>query len=395
MTTIPRADGLRVLFAGGGTGGHLMPGAATARALQELVPGAASLFQMTHRSAERSCLPALAGCRTARMGDLRWAGPAGKVLWPARAGAALSRTLDVLRGFRPHVVVGLGGVNSVLPVLVARTLGMRTAVLESNALPGRAVRALAPVCDCVLLHWPQAAAGLRARRTVLTGSPVRPEVLAGDRRAARRRLGLCPLRPTLLAMGGSQGALALNEALLSALGLVRAGGADVQVLHLTGAGLLNGTRERAARMGLTGYRAVGFMERMADAYAAADVVLARAGGSTLAELTALGLPAILVPYPYATDGHQVANAEAAAAAGAAVVIPQSALTAQSLADAILALVRDDARRGRMAACARRIGRPRAARAAALHLAALAGVAPQARPIRPSDDTTIHRPLIAA
>jgi UDP-N-acetylglucosamine--N-acetylmuramyl-(pentapeptide) pyrophosphoryl-undecaprenol N-acetylglucosamine transferase len=388
-------DVLRVLFAGGGTGGHLMPGAATAEALRALVPGAQALFLLTDRRAERSCLHALNGCRTARTVDLRWLGPMGKALWPVRTAGALGRTLDVLRGFRPHVVVGLGSINSLLPVAAARWLGMRTVALESNVLPGRAVRAMAPLCDCMMLHWPQAAAGLRARRVAVTGSPVRRDLLGADRRAAQRRLGLVPDRPTLLAVGGSQGARALNEALFGALALIRAQHVDLQVLHLTGLDLLHPALERAERTGLTGYRAIGFMERMADAYAVADVVLARAGGSTLAELTALGLPAILVPYPYATDDHQRANAEAAAAAGAALAIPQSDLTRETLAGALLALVADDARRARMAECAHRIGRPAAAFEVAARLAALAGFAPRATDTQGTEKTSIHRPLQAA
>jgi UDP-N-acetylglucosamine--N-acetylmuramyl-(pentapeptide) pyrophosphoryl-undecaprenol N-acetylglucosamine transferase len=395
MTAAHDSDALRVLFAGGGTGGHLMPGAATADALRALVPDAQSLFLMTDRRAERSCLHALAGCRTARTTDLRWEGPAGKALWPGRAALALARTLDVLRGFRPHVVVGLGGVNSIMPVSAARLLGMRTAAFESNVTPGRAVRAMAPFCDCVMLHWPQAAALLHARRVAVTGSPIRRGLMACDRQAAQRRLGLTAGRPTLLAVGGSQGALALNDALFAALRRVRAQGLDLQVLHLTGLDLLHSALERAERAGLTGYRAIGFMERMADAYAVADVVLARAGGSTLAELTALGLPAILVPYPHATDGHQSANAQAAAAAGAALVIPQAELSDERLAGAILQVVRDEARRARMARCARRIGRPAAAFEVAARLAALGGFVPQTVSTPTTEQTTIRKPLQAA
>jgi len=385
-------DSLRVLFAGGGTGGHLMPGAAAAEALRALVPSSQSLFLLTDRPSERSCLHALDGCRTARVPDLR---RAGRLLWPVRAAGALERTLGVLRWFRPHVVVGLGGGNCILPVGAAKSLGMCTAAFESNVTPGRAVRALAPACDCVMLHWPQAAAGLRARRVAVTGIPVRPALLSADRRGALRRLGLSAKRPTLLAMGGSQGALALNRALFGALKLVRAQGLDLQVLHLTGLDLLHGALEHAARRGLTGYRAIGFMERMEDAYAVADVVLARAGGATLAELAALGLPAILVPYPHATDAHQQANAQAAAAAGAALAIQQSDLTHETLAQAVAALVLDGARRARMAAQARSTGRPAAALEVAARLAAMAGFATHETQTRTAEQADVYRPPQAA
>lgn len=387
---------LRVLFAGGGTGGHLMPGAATAGALRALVSGARSLFLLTDRRVESWCLGALEGFETIQAPDLRWEGTARAPRLVARGLLACGRMVGLMRRFRPHVVVGLGGVNSVVPVLVARALGARTALFESNVLPGRAVRMLAPAADCTMLHWPQAAARLRARCVRLTGNPVRPGLFGADREAARRRLGLQPGRPTLLAMGGSQGAQALNEALFGALERLRAReGARPQVLHLTGPDLLRPARERAEQLGLTGYRPIGFLERMEDAYAVADLALGRAGGASLAELTALGLPAILVPYPHSTDAHQLANARAMAAAGAALTMEQSDLSPETLADAIAALTADGARRGRMAACARRIGRPGAALEVAAELAAMARFAPHTLPSRLTPHRSGDQPLQAA
>jgi UDP-N-acetylglucosamine--N-acetylmuramyl-(pentapeptide) pyrophosphoryl-undecaprenol N-acetylglucosamine transferase len=365
-------DSLRVVFAGGGTGGHLTPGLATAEALRRLLPTSRPLFLVTTALAERHFAAALEEFEAIEVPPTPWHRPWAKLRFPLRALRPAERPADVVRAFRPHVIVALGGHTCVVPALIGRALGVRTTVLEQNAVPGRVTRLLAPLADGVFLPWDRARVGLHARRAMATGNPVRPALLRGRREDARRRLGLPPDACTLLAMGGSQGALALNEALLRALTSIRLRGPRLQVIHLTGTAHL----ERAARWKESGafpsYTPVGFMERMADAYAAADFVLARAGGSTLAELTALGLPSILVPYPYAADGHQQVNASVLAEAGAAMVIEQPELNKWRLARAIRALAGDTRLRARMAERSRRLGRPDAALAVAAQLAAMAG-----------------------
>ena len=174
----------------------------------------------------------------------------------------------------------------------------------------------------------------------------------------------------MLALGGSQGALVLNQALYGALRIIRAKGADLQVIHLTGVDHLPAALEEQANSS-SSYRPIGFLERMEDAYAAADFVLARAGASTLAELTALGLPSILVPYPYA-GSHQQANAAVLTQAGAAVSVNQTELTGGRLAALIQEFALDPQRRRLMAEGARRLGRPQAALTVAAELAELGG-----------------------
>jgi UDP-N-acetylglucosamine--N-acetylmuramyl-(pentapeptide) pyrophosphoryl-undecaprenol N-acetylglucosamine transferase len=307
------------------------------------------------------------------------------VRFTIRSVLTAGRVLHIVRRFRPHVVVGLGGHNCVVPALMGRLLGICTVLFESNAIPGRAVRLLAPLADCVALQWAQAATGLRAQRVLLAGNPVRARLFGVPQEAARRRLGLAPGKQTLLVMGGSQGALALNQVLYATLESVRARGVDLQVVHLTGVAHLPAALEWREARGFPSYRAIGFTDRMEDAYGAADFVVARAGGSTLAELTALGLPAILVPYPHHADGHQRANAAVLAEAGAALTIQQSELNERRLAAAVAALAVDERLRRRMAECARRMGRPEAALAVASELAAMAGFASQLeRPTRDQD-----------
>jgi UDP-N-acetylglucosamine--N-acetylmuramyl-(pentapeptide) pyrophosphoryl-undecaprenol N-acetylglucosamine transferase len=265
--------------------------------------------------------------------------------------------------------VGLGGSDCVAPVLLARFRGIKTIIFESNSVPGLAVRCLERLAHCVAVQWSETARYLRSGRTKVLGNPVRSSILAANRRDACRRLGLDPRRLTLLAMGGSQGALRLNEIFLAALRKLKI--RHIQVLHLTGTEHLAECVKRAEGLEVT-YRPLGFLERMQDAYAAADFAFGRAGGSSLAELTAVGIPAILVPYPYAADDHQRANAQLLAAAEAAVMIPQTDLNDERLAQAIDALVCSRAMRERMASNSKRIGRPRAAFDVAAEIASMAG-----------------------
>ena len=368
------SDELRVAFAGGGTGGHLMPAVATAAELQRMLPGTRAVFMTTRRDAEVRCAHALAGFESVRIPATPWAAMRDKVRFPLKSIQAAERVLSALKLLRPHVVVGLGAADCVVPVLTARALGIRTVVLEANAVPGLAVKVLAPIADCVVLQYECAGRGLRARRIMELGNPVRAHLFGVDRRAARRRLGLDPDKTTALVTGGSQGALRLNGTLFGALRRLADAGVRLQVLHLTGVDHLPAALTRAQEDQLTGYRPVGFMERMEDAYAAADFVVSRSGASTLAELTALGLPSILVPYPYSAGDHQEVNANVLAAAGAAIKISQRDLTDGTLAEAIARLAGSRTFRGRAAFNARRLGKPQSAEKVAGLLATVAGFA---------------------
>ena len=348
-----------------------MPAVATAEALKLLLPSSRALFLTTDRKSEKHCRGALGAFEVAEVPGTPCHGIRHNILLPVRVLRSAGRVLNVLRAFRPHVVVGLGGHNCVVPVLVARALGIKTMLRESNARPGRAVRLLAPMADCVVVQWQQAARHMRAKRTLAAGCPVRSRLFDAERDAAARRLGLVPGKCTLLALGGSQGASALNEALYGALKLLYEEGLELQVIHLTGVDHLPTALAQQANA-FTSYRAIGFLDRMEDAYAAADFVLARAGASTLAELTALGLPSILVPYPYATGDHQRVNAAVLARAGAAWAVAQSELTERRLADMIEALALNPRRRAEMAGRARTQGRPQAALTVAAELASTAG-----------------------
>jgi UDP-N-acetylglucosamine--N-acetylmuramyl-(pentapeptide) pyrophosphoryl-undecaprenol N-acetylglucosamine transferase len=369
-----------------------MPAVATAAELQRMLPGTRAVFMTTRRDAEVRCAHALAGFESVRIPATPWAAMRDKVRFPLKSIQAAERVLSALKLLRPHVVVGLGAADCVVPVLTARALGIRTVVLEANAVPGLAVKVLAPIADCVVLQYECAGRGLRARRIMELGNPVRAHLFGVDRRAARRRLGLDPDKTTALVTGGSQGALRLNGTLFGALRRLADAGVRLQVLHLTGVDHLPAALTRAQEDQLTGYRPVGFMERMEDAYAAADFVVSRSGASTLAELTALGLPSILVPYPYSAGDHQEVNANVLAAAGAAIKISQRDLNDRVLADAMEKLATNRAFRGRAAFSARRLGKPHAAEKVAGLLATIAGFAGR---LQANADTELSLPSRAA
>ena len=370
---------VRVCIAGGGTGGHVFPALATAAAVRARDAGAALLFVGTAAGLEARLVPA-AGYP---FETIRVRGLAGKAMGERLAAVlalpgAVSRSRRILKQFAPDVVLGVGGYVAG-PVLVAAALrGIPTVLHEQNAIPGLTNRLLCRVATAVAVSLEAARGHLPARRITVTGNPVRAALFGHARDRSREAFGLAPDRTTLLVFGGSQGARRLNEVMRGAAeGLVDMR-ANLQFLHATG------ERDReavAAAYAGAGIRAVvlSFIEAMGAAYAAADLVICRAGATTVAELSALGKPAILVPFPYAANDHQRHNAAALVEGGGAVLVLERDLTPALLADRIRALVQDPAGLHAMAQCAAAAGRPDAAdRLADLLFAVAGGVRKQVR-----------------
>jgi UDP-N-acetylglucosamine--N-acetylmuramyl-(pentapeptide) pyrophosphoryl-undecaprenol N-acetylglucosamine transferase len=241
----------------------------------------------------------------------------------------------------------MGGFTSAPPVLVAKELGLKTFLHESNTIPGRANRYLARFVDEAFVGFSETAPRLQARKVTATGTPVRPQFARlpdGAREAAGRRLGLPSRRPMVLVVGGSQGASGLNAMVLSALPLLA--GKDWQWLHLTG---VNDFEKVKAAYAASGMAAVvrPFLAEMDLALGVAAVAVSRAGASSLAELAALRLPAVLVPFPAAADNHQFFNADAYARTGAARVLEQKHSTPGQVAAALTELMENDSLRSRM------------------------------------------------
>jgi UDP-N-acetylglucosamine--N-acetylmuramyl-(pentapeptide) pyrophosphoryl-undecaprenol N-acetylglucosamine transferase len=308
------------VFAGGGTGGHLFPGLAVAEALRARDPDAQVTFLTTTRKLDRKLLERTGFAQVEQsvqpftVHPLRLPG----FLWSWRKSVRASR--ELLTEMRPQAVLGLGGYAAGPAVVAARSLGIRTAILNQDAVPGRANRHLARHADVVVLQWDASRAHFPARTNCQTlGCPIRAEFASADRDEGRRRFELDRDRPVLLVTGASQGARTVNRVMQRVWPEFVARHTDWQLLHLSGP--LDEQETRAA------YQAAGvaatvlaFTHEMWLALAAADVVVSRAGASTLAELTTLGLPSILLPYPYHRDRHQHANAQVLVDAGAAILV---------------------------------------------------------------------------
>jgi UDP-N-acetylglucosamine--N-acetylmuramyl-(pentapeptide) pyrophosphoryl-undecaprenol N-acetylglucosamine transferase len=364
---------VRVLIAGGGTGGHLYPGIALARELQRRDPAAHVSFVGTAQGIEARVVPregfALDLIRVSGLkGKKRLERLKGFLLLPI---AAIDAWLVVSKQ-RPDIVVGVGGFASG-PVLAAAALrGYPTMLLEQNALPGITNRLLARVVRAAAVNFKEALTYF-PRTGFVAGNPVRPEFFpAQDEEAndpfdsidAASGVNLAQGRPQpdsgrVLIFGGSQGAHAINVAMVEAAARLAASGIRLAITHQTGERDLDLVRTAYQRAGLEA-RVEAFIFQIDGEMKAADVVISRSGATTLSELAASGRPAILVPLPTSTDDHQRKNAEVVAKAGAAIVIEERELKTGALAEALAALLADGDRRRAMSRAARTLARPDAA-----------------------------------
>jgi UDP-N-acetylglucosamine--N-acetylmuramyl-(pentapeptide) pyrophosphoryl-undecaprenol N-acetylglucosamine transferase len=341
-----------VLITAGGTGGHVYPALAVARALQEI--GVPVVWLGTRRGLEARVVPE-GGIRIEWLSvtGLRGKGALGWLLAPFRVARGVWQALGVLRRQRPRLVLGMGGFVAGPGGLAAWLLRRPLVIHEQNAVAGLTNRLLARLAGRVLQGFPGTFP--QARGALHTGNPVRADIAALAPPQARLAGREGPLR--LLVLGGSQGALALNRVLPQALAALPAE-ARPEVRHQAGAGRAADCREAYATAGVEA-TVEPFIEDMAQAYAWADVVVCRAGALTIAELTAAGVASVLVPYPYAVDDHQTINAHHLVAAGAAMLIPQGQLDAAGLAGLLAEFARRRERLLAMAVAARALARPQA------------------------------------
>lgn len=385
--------GSNFVFAGGGTGGHLYPGLAVAEMLKRLLPTAAITFLTTDRPLDRDLIsrtvyeqvPQSVRPFTTNL----WQWPKFYSAWRKSVAAATA----LLEEKRPQAVVGLGGYAAGPGVVAARKLGIRTAILNPDAIPGRANRYLAKRTDLVVMQWDDSRAHfpknancrtlgcpIRAAFTLthheagatIKGVPVQEALWDGAEGAkasrGRSSFGLAYNRPVLLVTGASQGARTVNESVTRIWPEFLKRFPDWQLLHLTGTADEAATRKAYDRANLprSSTHVQAFTHEMWNAIAAADVVISRAGASTLAELTALGKPGILLPYPFHKDRHQHANAEVLVRAGAAVLVEDTKDAETTAGPLLTALVQfaDARKREKMSAAALTLARPAAAESVA-------------------------------
>jgi len=354
---------VKVIIAGGGTAGHVFPAVALAQQLAER--GVDVRFTGTSRGLETDLVPA-AGFQLTTL-DIR---PFPRRISPDlyRAPVAMVRAVKLSAPMvrDADVVVGMGGYASAPAVLAALRSHIPVILHEQNAVPGAANRLLSRRAAAVALSFEEAGQRLSSRvRKVVTGNPVRTQIVAVVRERERLRsegletLGMEGSRRTVVVFGGSQGALHVDTVAVEACKAM-AGRSDLQVLLLTGRAHLETVNSLIDRHTSLKVAVLPFLDRMELAYAIADVVVSRAGATSIAETTACGLPALLIPYPYATANHQEANARALERAGVAEVILDGALSATALSDQLGRIIDDPARLERMAAASAAWGRPDAA-----------------------------------
>ena len=326
----------KVIIACGGTGGHLFPGIAVAEELEKRGHDVLLLISEKKVDAQASkkygdlkfkSIPAIAKPATLSPKMLPFLFRLWKVVKQCRG---------ILKQEQADVVLGMGGFTSLPPVLAGKKLGLATFVHDSNALPGKANRLTARWCQKVLLGFTEAKKYFPNSTTEITGTPVRKELEQLPNQAeARAKYGLSPDKKTVLVMGGSQGAKHLNTMVIDAAKAIP----DVQFLHITGAG--DHERSKELSSDLDGYHTLLFCDDMASAYAACDMAVCRSGASSMTELSYIGMPSVLVPYPYAADDHQTFNAKVFEDAGAAILRQESDMDAGSLVADITRLCGDD------------------------------------------------------
>lgn len=374
-----RADGdFSVVLAGGGTGGHLYPLLSLADAIRRRVPAARFRFFATERGIDaRLIRPSLVDGRDRFLIQSVRPLPRSAAGFPAFARGWWSSSRLCAREFaaeRADVVIGSGGYGSVPAIRAGRRAGIPCVLLNPDAVPGKANRFLGPGVDRVFVQWPGTAGHFRGKaRVVVAGCPIRSAFGAADRVGGVRRFGLDGSKRTLLVTGASQGARSINAGVVGALG--RIGGiAGWQYLHLAGAADVERVRAAYASHALPAV-VLGFTEWMADALAAADLVVSRGGASTLAEVTAMAVPSVILPYPHHRDRHQYANAAVLTEAHAAVLVEDrgaSERTAERLGEVLGALMPCPERLSTMSRAAARVASPNAADDIAGAVSALAG-----------------------
>ncbi len=348
-----------MIIAGGGTGGHLFPGLALAEEFRKRNENTEVIFVGTEHGIEARVLP--------REGyPLRFVRAEGLVgrslIKKAKSiGKVFLSVIDshrILNAVMPDIVIGVGGYASGAVVLIAHFKSIPTMIHEQNSVPGTANRILSRFVDQICVTYQESLSVFPLGKTFLTGNPIRSKILRGEREAAQRLFSLDKELFTVFVFGGSSGASAINRTMISALNSLGEFRTKIQFLHQTGEKDYESVREAYRKAGFKGTVAP-FIYQMAEAYAASDMVISRAGATTLAEITALGKPALLIPYPYAAGRHQEFNAIKLREMGAAFVAFENEMSGEVLAKHIREMFENEPARNEMQRASRGLGRPEA------------------------------------
>ena len=356
----------RIIISGGGTGGHLFPGLAVGEEICRRRPKSEILFITGRRKMERFVMERSgflhASIAVEGIKGRGWVRGTAVIL---KLPLGFLQSLSLIKRFSPHLVIGVGGYSSGPACLAARILGLPTAIHEQNSFPGLTNRLLCRVVDRVFISFEESRDHFPGGKLLLTGNPIRQELLKGGGPSKESDGEF-----TVLAVGGSQGARAINDALLDALEILKGRGINPSVIHQTGEKDFERVKEAYEERGLKG-DVMPFINDMAKAYGHADIVIGRAGASTVSELAALGIPSVLIPYPHAANRHQETNALLLVRAGGADMILQEDLTGRKLADLLEGYMNNQKILEEMGRKAVKVGRRDAAEAIVDRLEALA------------------------
>jgi len=345
-----------VAIACGGTGGHLFPGLAVADELRRR--GCDVLVLISPKEVDQQAVKAASGMEVVTLPAV--ALNRGGLIAFVRGFSQSNRAVrKVFQSRPPDAVLAMGGFTAAPPILAGKKCGAATFLHESNTIPGRANRWLSRVVDQAFVGFPETAPRLRNRNVTVTGTPVRAQFRPLDPAKCRAALGLEPNRPVLLVMGGSQGASGINNLVIRSLPLLAQLVPDLQYFHLTGQNEFERVRQACAGLKVKSI-VHPFFEAMDLALGAATVAISRAGASSLAELAAMRVPAVLVPFPVATGNHQYHNVRAFETTGAARLLEQKGATPGSLSQLIMKLAGNGAVRERMREALGQWHQPRAA-----------------------------------
>ena len=356
---------MNIIVSGGGTGGHIYPALTIMRTIEEKYPDTNFLYVGTNKGLEADIIPKenIPFATVDIQGFKRSLSPANFV----RAGLAavgVAKAMNVVRKFKPDAVIGTGGYVCGPVLMAASMLGIPTLIQEQNVVPGITNKILAKFVTKIAAGTPEAAKHFPAGKVTCTGNPIRKEVMTADRAAGAKAFGFDPAKKTVLISGGRRGARSINNAMVDIL-VEASKQTEVQYLHVTGRLDYEDIISRLAGKGVDLARTPNvkvepYLYNMPAAMAMADLVVYRAGATGLAELTARGIPAILIPYPYAAENHQEHNARALEAAGAAKVILNRDLKSENLQSTLQDLLADDEKLAAMAAASKNLGKPQAA-----------------------------------
>lgn len=354
---------MRVIIAGGGTGGHVFPAISIADEIKSRDQGNEVLFIGSKKGLENELVPGSGyEIRHVSASGIKGLGPLKSAMGALVASKGVTESLMILRSYKPDCVIGVGGYVSGPLVLAASILRIPTAVCEQNTVPGVTNRILGKFVNRVFATFEESIAYFPGRKVVVTGNPIRPQFLE-DREHAQDRHGY-----TILVFGGSQGAGTLNRILPEAFEII--GRKDIRIIHQTGKADCKRVASAYENGGIKA-EVVSFIDDMASAYQSSDLVICRSGAGTIAELTAMGKPSVLIPFPYATNDHQTENAKVLTRSGAAVMISDSDVNAQNLASMLTGLLNRD-KLNDMARAASLLGKPDAARRIVDQIYELAG-----------------------